>query len=718
MNFQHKYDLVEAEKARVLGQQWQAVEYYEKAIAGARENEYLQEEALAYELAAKFYLAHDLEKMAQIYLQEAIYRYQRWGALAKVKDLELKYSYLFAFTSTPFSFRNTINMPQFPSTTTTRLSTEHDSDAVLDLATIMKANQAISGEIILEKLLVTLMKIIIQNAGAQVGYLILPHQDRLVIEAVGTIADSTPMQVQSVAVENCQWLSPAIVNYVARTKQSVVLENATRKSNFTNDAYIKQHQPKSVLCMPLINQGKLVSIVYLENNLVTGAFTPDRVEILNLLTSQATISIENARLYAEVRENERILQQFLEAVPVGIGILDCTGKPYFVNQKGRELLGRGVVEDADRQHLAEAYQLYIANTEQLYPSEQLPIIRALKGERTTASDLEVHQSGQVVPLESWATPIFDEKDHLIYVMSAFLDISERKQAEANRIRLIQEQEAKQAAIRYGQEIEAKNTELTKTLQQLRETQRQLIEAEKMAALGNLVAGVAHEINTPLGIGITAATQLEQITVEFATLYKNGKMSRTNLEEYLNAIHQTSTLIWKNLARAAELTQSFKQVAVDQTSEQQRTFVLSDYINEVLISLRPKLRTTNYQVTVACENTIELTTYPGAFAQILTNLIMNSLQHGFLGRSQGQITITAESQAQQVILHYRDDGNGIAPKVIGKIFEPFFTTNRHGGGTGLGLHIVYNLVTHKLNGTIHCDSELGKGVDFTLILPVA
>jgi signal transduction histidine kinase len=174
---------------------------------------------------------------------------------------------------------------------------------------------------------------------------------------------------------------------------------------------------------------------------------------------------------------------------------------------------------------------------------------------------------------------------------------------------------------------------------------------------------------------------------------------------------------KNLTRAAELTQSFKQVAVDQTSEQRRTFVLREYINEILVSLGPKLKNTGYQVFVHCEESIQLTTYPGIFSQILTNLMMNSLHHGFRGRSEGKITITVIPQEQGITMQYRDDGHGIAPDVIGKIFEPFFTTNRQGGGTGLGLHIVYNLVTHKLNGTIHCTSELGKGVEFTLTLPL-
>ncbi len=300
MNCQHKYDLVEAEKARVLGQKWEAAEYYEKAITGARENEYLQEEALTYELAARFYLNQGMEKFAQAYLQEALYRYQRWGALAKVKQLEQNYPQFLTRTSTTSRFKGTV--------VATRLSTGRDSD--LDLTTVMKASQAISGEIVLDKLLIALMKIIIQNAGAQTGYLILVNQGKLVIEATGTI-EVEPIGLHSQPLENCPSLSQTIVNYVARTKQRVVLENATKTGQFIHDAYVKQHQPKSILCVPLINQGKLVSIVYLENNLTTDAFTEERVELLNLLSSQAAISIENARLYTNLATLNRAYERFV-----------------------------------------------------------------------------------------------------------------------------------------------------------------------------------------------------------------------------------------------------------------------------------------------------------------------------------------------------------------------------------------------------------------------
>jgi signal transduction histidine kinase/CheY-like chemotaxis protein len=305
MNYLHKFYLVEAERYRVLGQYMEAMDYYDKAIAGAKENEYLNEEALAYELAAKFYMALGKEIIARTYMSEAHYAYTRWGALAKVKDLETKYPQLLPSSS---------SRPNITSTRTTnnRTTTASQSGATLDLATVMKASQAISGEIVLDKLLASLMKILIENAGAQVGYLILETSGKLLIEASGA-ADSdniTVLQSIPLGARHSVPLPATIINYVARTQESVVLNDATSEGNFTNDPYIKQHQPKSILCVPLINQGKLTSIVYLENNLTTGAFTPDRLEVLKVLSSSAAISIENARLYKDLAESNRTLDEY------------------------------------------------------------------------------------------------------------------------------------------------------------------------------------------------------------------------------------------------------------------------------------------------------------------------------------------------------------------------------------------------------------------------
>ncbi|MDF0556962.1 AAA family ATPase [Kamptonema sp. UHCC 0994] len=302
MNYLHKWHLVEAEKQRVFGNKAEAIEMYDRAISGAKENKYVNDEALANELTAKFYWEWGKTKVAQAYIFEAYYCYVEWGATAKVTDLETRYPQLFIVTQ-----------PGKKKTQTTVAMTTNGSGNHLDISAVMKASQAISGEILLDKLLSTLMKILIENAGAQRGYLILASQGKLLIEAEGKINSEQVTVLQSIPVENCQELSETIINYVARTQESVVLDDAVREGQFTNDPYIQNHQPKSILCVPLTNQSQIVSIVYLENNLTAGSFTPERLELLKVLSGQAAISIQNSKLYTEVRENESRLAQLNKA---------------------------------------------------------------------------------------------------------------------------------------------------------------------------------------------------------------------------------------------------------------------------------------------------------------------------------------------------------------------------------------------------------------------
>ncbi|MEW6494269.1 MAG: AAA family ATPase, partial [Cyanobacteriota bacterium] len=318
MNHLHKFYLVEAEKARVLGQVIEAEEFYERAISGASENEYIQEEALAYELAAKFYLERGRLKIAQTYMKEAHYAYTRWGAKAKIEDLEVKYPQLLPKSSTTKS-------PTFGRTTNNITTTGSQAGEALDLATVMKASQAISGEIVLDKLLKNLMKILIENAGAQCGYLILASQSKngdgnssWVIQASGAVNEEQVTTLQSIGIDSVELstqmplLCAAIVHYVIRTKENLVLNDAVHAGQFTQDAYIKAKQPKSILCIPLLDRTNLSGILYLENNLTTDAFTKDRVELLKLLSSQVAISIENAQLYTNLQHFNSNLEQLVQ----------------------------------------------------------------------------------------------------------------------------------------------------------------------------------------------------------------------------------------------------------------------------------------------------------------------------------------------------------------------------------------------------------------------
>ena len=265
-------------------------------------------------------------------------------------------------------------------------------------------------------------------------------------------------------------------------------------------------------------------------------------------------------------------------------------------------------------------------------------------------------------------------------------------------------------------LQHKNEELAKTLEQLKTTQAQLIESEKMAALGTLVAGLAHEINTPIGTGIMAASILSNETQTFLSSFQKGKIKKSALKEYLDIALESGELILNNLNRAGELVQSFKQVAVDQVSLEKRNFPVKKYLEETLLSLDPHLKHTHHTVTIEGDDTINIDSYPGAFFQIITNLVMNSIAHAYQAQERGHLCFKVKRHQDKAIVQYSDDGCGIPPENMSKIFNPFFTTARSRGGSGLGLHIVYNLVTQKLKGTIRCESQVGLGTKFILELP--
>ncbi len=299
------------------------------------------------------------------------------------------------------------------------------------------------------------------------------------------------------------------------------------------------------------------------------------------------------------------------------------------------------------------------------------------------------------------------------------DIDKRQQAENALAELNEQLEAR--VLRRTEKLEQINSELNRTLAQLQGTQAQLVEAEKMAALGSLVAGVAHEINTPLGIGLTAATFLRDKVHE---QQRHAPTQKTAEDSAFQALAiESCELIANNLQRAAQLISAFKQVSVDQASEQRRIFDLGDYLQEILLSMAPRLKRSAPQITISCPPGLLLNSYPGALYQILSNLIQNSLIHGFAEQPEGKIWIEATATAEAISLDYCDNGTGIDSAIRTKIFDPFFTTRRNLGCSGLGLHIAYNLASQLLQGRLCClepDNDTGSqasaGAHFRLELP--
>jgi signal transduction histidine kinase len=288
--------------------------------------------------------------------------------------------------------------------------------------------------------------------------------------------------------------------------------------------------------------------------------------------------------------------------------------------------------------------------------------------------------------------------------------------------------AEQQSIEHSQELEDKinkrtaalkesNQELLSTLEKLHQFQSQLVESEKMASLGDMVAGVAHEVNTPIGLGVTASTLLADRIEEIQRAFQDKSLKSSQLKKFLHEGGENIAIIYRNLNRAANLISSFKKVAVDQSSEEERSFNVKELFSEVLLTLRPQLHNLPYIIDINCPQELVIVSKPGPINQILINLIMNAIIHGFEGRDSGLIAITVMPLSNQLNIFFQDDGIGVEESIKSKVFEPFTTTKRGEGGSGLGLHLVYNLVTQALGGTIVLNSKPAEGTTLEINFPI-
>lgn len=314
----------------------------------------------------------------------------------------------------------------------------------------------------------------------------------------------------------------------------------------------------------------------------------------------------------------------------------------------------------------------------------------------------------------------DEVGDLIKSFNAMLAVTEeydlaRKEKETEILRLNQSLERK--VDERTTELKNNMEKLAQTVSDLRETQSKLVEQEKMASLGSLVAGVAHEINTPIGVGITASTHLSQSVADLQAKFLQGSLTKRQFSEAVDEMRETVMMIIKNLERSAALVKSFKMVAVDQSSDDLRSFEVKEYLETVLLSLKPKLKRTRHNVQLEVPDGLIIFSSPGAFSQIITNLVMNSLIHGFETIAQGEIRILARQEGDELVLDYLDNGKGIPREIQDRIFDPFVTTARNKGGSGLGTHIMYNLVTQVLGGRITLERDKPEGVHFRICFPV-
>jgi len=401
---------------------------------------------------------------------------------------------------------------------------------------------------------------------------------------------------------------------------------------------------------------------------------------------------DQKRAEEAIAEGRRLLQQVIDTVPAVINVKDRQLRYVLMNRYMAGIFG---IEPID------AIGHTTSNLMSRYGAQ-----------KTDENDKRVLASGRGLgfyeeeyldsrgELRQWLVnkmPLLDADGEIEHIVTVALDIGERKRGEQE---MRKAKDAAEAALR-----------------NLRETQNSLIEAEKLAALGRLVAGVAHEVNNPVGISLTVASSLERKTALFAAEVARGDLRRSSLNDYLASSRDASSQLVANLNRAAELIQSFKQVAADRNYSDQRAFDIADLTEQVVMSLRPGLRKHNLTLTLDCQPNLNMNSYPGPYGQVLTNLFLNSVAHAFPDGKPGLVDIKVrESGKDNVEIIFSDNGCGMSLDVRRRAFDPFFTTRRDQGGTGLGLHIVYSIVTNRLGGRLDLDSEPGSGTRVQIILP--
>jgi PAS domain S-box-containing protein len=649
-NFENRAVLVGAEIARIEGRTLDAENLYEQAIRSARENNFVQNEAIANELAGLFYLGRGLETNGYAHLRNARCCYLRWGADGKVGHLDEKYPDLTEPAPAP--------------TTTIGTSVEH-----LDLATVLKVSQAVSGEIVLEKLIDTLLRTAIQHAGAERGLLILPRgaEQRTAAEAT-TDGAMVIVHLRDEPV-TAAVLPEAVLHHVLRTRENLILDDAAAHPAFAADLYIRQRQVRSVLCLPLINQAKLIGVLYLENNLAPRVFAPTRITVLKLLASQAAISLENTRLYRDLTEREAKIRRLVDANIIGIIIWELGGRILEANDAFLRMVGYG------REDLASGRLRWT----DLTPSEWLdrherwwiPQLK-MTGSLQPFEKEYLRKDGSRVPVLVGVAS-FEESGN--QGVSFVLDLTERKQAEA---------EARESERRY------------------RDVQMELAHVNRVATMGQLTGSIAHEVNQPIAATLTNA----QAGLRWLT-------ARTpNLEEVREALD----CIVKDANRAGEVIGQIRAL-IRKAPRRKDNVNINEAVREVIELTRVEAMRNSVSVQLELADRLPLVEGDRVeLQQVILNLIMNAIE-AMSRMSEGarELRITSgHAEPNRVLVAVTDLGPGLAPDRFDRVFDSFYTTKPE--GLGLGLSICRSIIEAH-GGRLWASANVPRGAIFQFTVPL-
>jgi PAS domain S-box-containing protein len=623
-NFENRAALVRAEIARLEDRTLDAEHLYEHAIRSARANGFTHIEALANELAFRFYAARGFDKIARVYLQDARYGYLRWGADGKVRQLEGMHPHL----------RPEEPVPEATKTIATPID-------YLDLATVIKVSQAVSGEIVLEKMIDTLMRLAIEQAGADRGLLILLREggQRITAEAKIT-GDTVSVHLRDEAA-NGAMLPQSVLQYVLRTRESVILDDAAAQSTFAEDPYIHERHARSVLCLPLISQTKLTGLLYLENNLARCVFVPARTAVLKLLASQAAIALENASLYRDVERREAKIGRLVEANIIGIFIRALESSPDGPIVEANDAFLRLV--GYDREDLVSRRIRWAELSPPEWHDRDVQAVAELAATGTVRPYEKeyLRKDGRRVPVLVGAASLEQEA----YVVAFVLDLTERKRAEA---------EARESERRYH------------------EVQMQLAHANRVATMGQLTASIAHEVNQPIAAAVAnAQTGLRWLGAE-----------PPNLDEARLALGR----VLRDGQRASEVIGRIRTL-IKKARRTDEGVDINAAIREVIELTRSEASKNSVRVQAELVDGLPLVRGDRVeLQQVILNLMVNAVEamNELTEGPRDLLLATNETESGRVIVAVSDSGPGLVPDAMEHLFKAFHTTKPDGLGLGLSI----------------------------------